>query len=66
MAVIEDAEVAEIYRGWRAAVAARSRARGDPHAWANAEMAVRFWRLVASDLRARRPKTASRERAGTR
>ena len=65
MSVVDDAEVAEIYRGWRAALAARSGARGDPHAWANAEMAVRFWRLAASDLRARRPRAASRERAGT-
>lgn len=51
---VRDAELRNALRLWRAARAARTRAR-DRHDWANAETAVRFWagefRSLRADLR---------------
>jgi hypothetical protein len=47
------AELCEIVREWRVARSARARTEHGSHAWANAEVAVRFWRDEFRDVRDR-------------
>lgn len=54
--MLRDPEAVALLAHWRQALADRRSATSDRHAWANAEMAVRFWRLVARDTRAGRPR----------
>ena len=62
----DDPRIREAVSAWRAARTARAAAVSGGHDWANAEMAVRFWRDEVRELRAIRdvPRTGDRRQIG--
>ena len=62
----DDLRIREAVSAWRAARTARAAAVSGGHDWANAEMAVRFWRDEVRELRALRdvPRTGDRRQIG--
>jgi len=65
----DDLRVREAVAAWRAARTARAAAVSGGHDWANAEMAVRFWRDEVRELRELRaardvPRSGDRRQIG--
>ena len=51
---MDDQQLRQALRAWRDALAARATTMPGGHDWANAEMAVRFWRGEVRDANAAR------------